>query len=80
MENKMIDIKEDEIDTFSSDSIICPYCGNEIDIDCETFESRELEFEEEMKCWECGKTFIAQQSVSFSYETFKKESEEDNGK
>lgn len=68
---------EEEIYTFSIDSkIICPYCGHEKDVDCDTFSEPGTDCEEEMECEECGKTFIAQQSVSFSHETFKKESEE----
>lgn len=59
----------EEVDTLSSDYVICPYCGNAFEPhtvdDAECFE----EGDQKMQCFECGKTFILNTSVSFTWET-----------
>ena len=65
--------KESDIDTFSNSYIICPYCGNALDT-CYGYEDFPELYEEgdhELECNECGKTFIMETMVSYSYETRK---------
>lgn len=64
---------EDDVDTYSSDYIICPYCGNAYDNKyCyEDFPEIYQEGDHEIDCDECGKTFILETMVSYSYETRK---------
>lgn len=62
-----------EVDTFSSNYIICPYCGNALDIEYgyEDFPELYEEGDHELECSECGKTFIMETMVSYYYETRK---------
>ena len=65
--------KESDIDTFSNSYIICQYCGNALDT-CYGYEDFPELYEEgdhELECNECGKTFIMETMVSYSYETRK---------
>ncbi len=65
----------EEIDTYSSDYVICPYCGEATDAsdwgsyDYEIYEDGDHECE----CGECGNTFVLTTSISYSWETSKKE-------
>lgn len=67
----------EEINTWSDeDKIICPYCGYEHNYNWDDFEGADLEFDDwEYECSNCGKEFYVGRSVSFSYETYKKEDE-----
>jgi len=61
-------IKDGEPDTFSSDYIICPYCGFAFEPDFEDdylFEDGDHTYE----CEECGKEFTVTTMVSYSWET-----------
>lgn len=61
-------IKEGEPDTFSSDYIICPYCGFAFEPDFEDdylFEDGDHTYE----CEECDKEFTVTTMVSYSWET-----------
>lgn len=61
-------------DTWSSDYVICPYCGSAIDArhlgPCD-FEEAYFEGDHECVCGECGKTYRLTTSVSYSWETEK---------
>lgn len=63
----------EDVDTFSSNYIICPYCGNALDTKYgyEDFPELYEEGDHELECSECGKTFIMETMVSYSYETRK---------
>lgn len=62
---------EEDVDTFSTDYVVCPYCGHAMDT-CygyEDFPELYEEGEHEIECGECEKTFILETMVSYSYET-----------
>lgn len=66
---------EEEVDTGSSDYIICPYCGNAIDT-CygwEDFPEMYEDGDHSLDCPECEKTFILTTTISYYYETQKQE-------
>lgn len=67
----------EKINTFSTDYVICPYCGNGMETNCgyEDFPEIYEEGDHEIKCPECEKLFILSTSVSYSWETEKAESE-----
>ena len=67
-----ISIDEGEPDTFSSDYVVCPYCGNAIS-DEGLIDYPELyeDGEHELLCDQCGKTFEVDTMVSYSWETHK---------
>lgn len=69
-----ISIDEGEPDTFSSDYVVCPYCGNAIS-DEGLIDYPELyeDGEHELLCGKCGKTFEVDTMVSYSWETLKME-------
>ena len=71
-------MEEEEIYTFSGNSIICPYCGHKTMIHSYDYfeDCTELDSEIEVECDECGKTFVARREIEFNYRTFKKEKEE----
>lgn len=62
----------DDIDTWSSDYVICPYCGSAIDARslgyCD-FPQAYTDGDHELVCDECGKTYRLTTSVSYSWET-----------
>lgn len=71
---------EEDVDTGSSDYVICPYCGEEMET-CygyEDFPEIYEEGEHEIECPECERTFILESSCSWYYETKKKEGEADD--
>ena len=55
-----------EHEEYSDKSIICPYCGDERDIDIEV-DYDESGYEEE--CANCGKTFFVDAHVSWTWTT-----------
>lgn len=59
------------IDTFSEDYVICPYCGDavEVDIGYEEFPELYEDGDHELECDGCGKKFILETSVSYYYKT-----------
>ena len=64
----------EEVDTFSSDYVICPYCGNALET-CYGYEDFPEIYEEcnhTITCPECNKKFILNTSISYYYETHKK--------
>lgn len=66
---------EEDVDTGSSDYVICPYCGEAIET-CYGYEDFPELYEEgdnEIECPECEKTFIMNTSISYYYETRKKD-------
>ena len=52
--------------------LFCPYCGDKIPVEFDTFFGNELETEEEMHCDKCDHDFIAYREVEFNYSTSKK--------
>lgn len=63
---------EDEIDTFSSDYVICPYCGNAIDLSNCCYDDMPEKYTEgmhSMTCRACGKDYELEAICSWSYET-----------
>lgn len=72
-EKNLEDIKEgilsgETTSTDCEDEVICPWCGEAIEGDCETGEFYE-EGTHVMECPECGKEFTLSTSVSYSYST-----------
>ena len=68
---RQIKDNEEDVDTFSTDYVVCPYCGHAMDT-CygyEDFPELYEEGEHEIECGECEKTFILETMVSYSYET-----------
>ncbi len=68
---RQIKDNEEDVDTFSTDYVVCPYCGHAMDT-CygyEDFPEIYEEGEHEIECGECEKTFILETMVSYSYET-----------
>mgnify|MGYP001851664449 CR=1 FL=1 len=67
-------IDEGEPDTFSSDYIVCPYCGNAIDAeDLVDYPELYEDGEHELLCEECSKTFKVDTMVSYEWETHRME-------
>lgn len=61
------------IDTFSSDYVICPYCGEAIEtnVGYEDFPEIYEEGTHKIECYECGRVFELFTRVSYSWETSK---------
>lgn len=66
---------EDEVDTGSSDYVICPYCGDATptDVGYEDFPALYEEGDHEIECTECGRTFVLSSLCGWYYETSKME-------
>lgn len=66
---------DEEIDTCSRDYVICPYCGNALEtcVGYEDFPELYEDGEHTITCSECGKDFVLETSISYFYETHKKE-------
>jgi uncharacterized Zn-finger protein len=65
---------DEEVDTFSSDYVICPYCGEAMD-NCYGYEDFPELYEEGdhlVTCPNCDKEFVLETSISYYYETHKK--------
>lgn len=62
---------EEDPDTFSSNYVICPYCGNALPTDLGYADFPELyeDGEHKLTCPECDKDFRLTTSVSYSWET-----------
>jgi transposase-like protein len=61
----------EDIDTWSSYELICPYCGHHQEIGATSEGDDDFE-REEVQCENCGKTFHAFREVNVSYQTWKK--------
>ena len=71
---------EEDVDTGSSDYVICPYCGETLET-CygyEDFPELYEEGEHEIECTECKNNFIMESSCSWYYETSKREKVQNN--
>jgi len=69
---------DEDVDTGSSDYVICPYCGEYLET-CygyEDFPELYEEGEHKIDCPECEKTFKMESSCSWYYETSKIEEDE----
>ncbi len=55
---------------YSTEKVICPYCGAEHDTDEAFFFDEDFN---EFECYECGKKFHVKTTVTYSWETAKKE-------
>lgn len=76
-QQKAIRDGEEDADTFSSDFVICPYCGNALET-CYGYEEFPEIYEDgdhEIECPECEKTFILETTISYYYETRRSERE-----
>ena len=62
---------EEEVDTYSTDYVICPYCGHayKTDVGYEDFPEIFDEGDNEIECGYCGMTYILETTVSYSWET-----------
>ena len=69
---------KEKVDTFSTDYVSCPYCGyaHETCYGYEDFPELYEEDDHEIECYECGKTFVLETTVSYSWRTRRT----DNGK
>lgn len=61
---------ESEHDTYCTSKLVCPYCGNEIDIEAESYSQEEREY----GCYKCDRTFIG--NVEFEPQFYSKPYEE----
>lgn len=62
----------DEAKHYSSMSeFICPYCGYVHKVDHTEFIPDDLEWETEYDCDKCGRTYIVEQTVIVSHQTYK---------
>lgn len=70
---------DEDVDTWSEDYVICPYCGEalETNVGYPDFPEIYEDGDHELECPECGKTFILNTIVSYSWETSKKDGEND---
>lgn len=82
LENIKAKIKEakdnEEVDTGSSNYIICPYCGEAFDA-CDMridYEETYIDGEHLFECPDCCKEFVLSTSVFFHYKTYKKDEKE----
>lgn len=64
---------EEAVDTWSDDYVICPYCGEalETDVGYEDFQEIYEEGSHKLDCPECGREFILNTHVSYSWDTEK---------
>ena len=64
------EVKYDDINTYSNEEAVCPYCGYKCELTGEDYGGQDEE--SEMDCFECGKTFIytTDYSVTFSTEPY----------
>nr|DAY96289.1 MAG TPA: Protein involved in formate dehydrogenase formation [Caudoviricetes sp.] len=66
-------IEEGEPDTFSSDYVVCPYCGDAIsDEDLIDLPECYEDGQHEITCDECGREFEVITYVSYSWKTSRK--------
>ena len=67
----MKEVYKDELETFgeieTEDKIVCPYCGNEHELDSEYFESSSEYDEEDFQCYSCEKFFKVHAEVRFEF-------------
>ncbi len=68
---------DEYVSTWSDDYVICPYCGAamETNVGYPDFPEIYEEGNHELECDECGKPFILNTRVSYSWETEKKDGE-----
>jgi hypothetical protein len=57
----------------NADTVVCPYCDYEYD----EYENPYEDDEKEIKCENCGKTFICETNISYSWSTRRYEDDED---
>lgn len=64
---------KENVDTFSSDYVICPYCGyaHPTDYGYEDFPELYEDGEHSIECFNCEKTFVLTTMVSYSWKTEK---------
>ena len=64
---------DEEVDTWSDDYVICPYCGYamETNVNYEDLSEIYEEGDHDVECPECEKCFRLTTSVSYSWETEK---------
>jgi hypothetical protein len=66
---------EEDVDTFSSDYVICPHCGYAHDTNLGYADFPEIyeDGDHDMTCVNCGKSFVLETMISYSWETKKVE-------
>lgn len=68
---EQIEANEEDVDTSSSDYVICPYCGDATET-CYGYEDFPELFEDgehTITCEECGRSFILETTISYYYKT-----------
>jgi nitrite reductase/ring-hydroxylating ferredoxin subunit len=73
-----LDMEDQEIDTFSRDTIICPWCGHEFRDPWE-FDMNDGDCMD-MECYECDAKFTVLCSIDISYTTERVEPKKDGDK
>ena len=58
----------EKLSTYGEDEVICPWCGEVLEVDCETDELY-VDGQHVMRCYDCNKEFTLSTSVSYSYST-----------
>lgn len=66
IQNSIVSGESDRTDC--EDDVICPWCGEILEPDCESSEFYD-EGTHVMQCWNCNKEFALSTSVSYSYST-----------
>jgi transposase-like protein len=61
---------ESEYDTYCTSKLVCPYCGNEMEIEAESYSQEETDYH----CYECDRTFIG--NVEFEPQFYSRTYEE----
>ena len=79
IKTKIQEVKDNKkVDTGSSDYIICPYCGeafNACDMRVD-YDETYIDGEHLLECPDCGEEFVLNTSVTYYYETYKKDKKE----
>lgn len=62
---------DEDVDTYSTDYVICPYCGcaHETCLGYEDFPEIYEDGDHELECDECGKIFVMETTVIYSWQT-----------
>jgi uncharacterized Zn-finger protein len=70
------EMTDDELATWRGDDVMCPYCRTIFEEGHEFFDYFKDGETTEIKCYECGKFFIAEVNIEVSYTTYKREEDD----